>query len=143
MEDKEYGFVFPAFTALMILWHWCSFMYGVLKDTSLSISDLNIASFSPISPPNTALWFRSVGDWPECNDERHLVIHFITHQFVHSGLAHIITNHIFLLIVGMLFESRMGFLKTGIVYWYGIVISVLGHNIIWPFKPLIGCSHGQ
>lgn len=146
---KEVGlsnvaFFVPKALLGILLLHWISFLYGIISHCIETIGnpfDISLLTF--ISPPNKQLWFQSVDVWPHCSDMRFHLNKLFTHQLVHGGLSHLIPNHCHLLVVGSLLEHRVGAVALVSVYAYGIVLGALGHGIIWPFRPLIGCSHGN
>lgn len=67
---------------------------------------------------------------------------FLSHQFVHAGYAHLLSNQCMFLLYGVLFERVQGFMRTFLVYEIGVIGGALAHVSVWPYRPLIGCSHG-
>ena len=47
------------------------------------------------------LWLRVVSDFPACEDLSSEVGRFVTYQFVHSGLSHLVFNVIMQLMFGL------------------------------------------
>jgi membrane associated rhomboid family serine protease len=46
------------------------------------------------------------------------------------------------LLYGILFERVQGFIRTALVYEVGVFGGALAHISVWPYRSLIGCSHG-
>jgi membrane associated rhomboid family serine protease len=121
----------PISTVLIILTHWAYFSYDIMHPT-----------LPPTLPMYTNYWFQTIGAWSDCLDIRTLRA-LLTHQMVHADISHIIANHCLLILVGPFLEWHEGSIQTLAVYVMGTITGALCHTLVWPYKPLIGCSHGK
>lgn len=64
---------------------------------------------------------------------------FITYQFLHGGLMHLITNLIFLLIFGNHINDKLGHIGYAMFYLAGGISSGIGH-VLYNAVPCVGAS---
>lgn len=67
------------------------------------------------------------------------LVQFITYQFHHAGLSHLLMNMVFLYVFGNNVEDRLG--KAGYLLFYlaGGILAGLGHSMLEP-APVLGAS---
>jgi rhomboid protease GluP len=97
---------------------------------------------SPISPPIKKFYFLTATEWPYCEDTRSEWWRLFSHQLIHAGYLHVLSNQLMLLVFGSFYESNQGFLRTFLILEASILAGCLGHAAVWPMRALIGNSHG-
>jgi membrane associated rhomboid family serine protease len=133
---------FPTFTLSMTLLIWVMFLWGAY---SLIGRSTRLTSTSPVSPPLPTFPFRSVAWWPSCADLRGEGWRFFSFQLVHQGLQHVGGNTIGILFYCGFLELTWPWyptLTTMLVFELGCILGALGHNYVWPYDSLVGCSPG-
>lgn len=130
----------PIFTALYVTTVLLLFLYGIYFITGEK--NVTYSSLSPISPPIERLYFETASPWPHCQDSRSQWWRLFSHQVVHAGYMHVISNQCLLLIFGIFYEANQGFMRTLVIFELSILGGCMGHAAVWPLRPLIGNSHG-
>jgi rhomboid protease GluP len=136
---SSYCSCFPYCTVLIILSHIVIFLYGLHL---IGFQNLKFTKTSPISLPNDNLVFLPISNWPDCENLKHEYWRLASHQFVHAGFLHLLSNQSMLLLFGIFVEMSFGFWKSFIIYELGVIGGVLFHSACLPYRGLIGCSHG-
>ena len=71
---------------------------------------------------------------------------YITYMFVHIGISHFVFNMIMQIVVGVFLEMEQegwkGSIKTGIVYFSGVIAGSLGQSLTEPGIYIAGASGG-
>jgi membrane associated rhomboid family serine protease len=129
----------PYFTAAIILLHLLVFLYGL---SLIGFENFHLSLTSPISLPNRQLIFLPIGTWPDCQNLKSQFWRLLSHQFVHAGLVHLLSNQCMTILFGFFVEISHGFWKTLLIYEFGILSGVLFHSACLPYLGLMGCSHG-
>jgi membrane associated rhomboid family serine protease len=129
----------PYFTIGIIIIHLLVFLYGL---SLIGFDHVQFSLTSPISLPNQQLIFLPISTWPNCSNLKTQFWRFFSHQFVHAGLMHLLSNQCMTLLFGVFVEISHGFWKTLFVYEIGILSGALLHSTCLPYRGLIGCSHG-
>ncbi len=55
---------------------------------------------------------------------------FVTYQFIHAGLAHLLFNVLALIFIAPVFEDRIGSLRFGVIYFVGGVLGGAGFLLL-------------
>lgn len=137
---SERTYRIPIFTVLYALSVLLLFLYGIYFISGED--NVKYGPFSPISPPLEGLYFSAISEWPYCRDTRSEWWRLLSHQVVHAGYMHVLSNLLMLLVFGCFYESHQGFIRTATVFEVSIVAGCMGHAAVWPLRPLIGNSHG-
>lgn len=132
-------FSLPSCTLLIMASHLVIFLYGLHL---IGFHNLKLTQTSPISLPNSNLIFLPISNWPECENLKHEYWRLLSHQFVHAGFLHLLSNQSMLLLFGIFVEMSFGFWKSFMIYELGVIGGVLFHTACLPYRGLIGCSHG-
>lgn len=76
-----------------------------------------------ISIPNHQWWFYTGAWYPSCEDMRAESHRLLSFQFVHSGVLHVASNCIVLLLYGSFFEMHhpYGHLAVFLIYEFSVV----------------------
>ncbi|MFP4380912.1 MAG: rhomboid family intramembrane serine protease [Candidatus Sumerlaeia bacterium] len=61
----------------------------------------------------------------------------VTYQFLHAGLLHLAFNMLYLYLVGMAVEDRIGHWRMAAIYLIGGVLAALGHHAVTPTNFLL------
>ena len=136
-DDSFHKPIFTVFYAIAVI---ALFIYGAHFMTDENNAETGL--MLPLSPPLNVLFFRTVSNWPSCIDRRHQFWRLFSHQLVHAGYMHVISNQFMLLIFGSFFECNQGATTMVIILQLSILGGCMGHAAVWPFRPLIGNSHG-
>ena len=112
------------FPFLMILVSLCQvicFAYWAPK--MAEANNQEITATTPVAGPQY-LWFKTVRNWPYCNDRRQFWYMTLSYQLVHSGLEHIIFNIVLQLIFGIPIELVHGAIVF-FIYEVGVIMGAL------------------
>mmetsp|Transcript_3086 Transcript_3086/g.4747 ORF Transcript_3086/g.4747 Transcript_3086/m.4747 type:complete len:347 (+) Transcript_3086:389-1429(+) len=131
---------YPIYTVGMIIVQLSLYIYGIYY--LIGVNNVEYSRYQPISPPNRNLMFDTVSRWPYCSDNRDQYLRLWSHQFVHAGYLHVCSNQFMAFMFGVLLEGCQGLWRTLIVYQLGVLGGALCHASVWPYRALIGCSHG-
>jgi rhomboid-related protein 1/2/3 len=99
-----------------------------------------ITATSPVAGPQY-LWFKTVRNWPYCNDRRQFWYMTLSYQLVHSGLEHIMFNIVLQLIFGIPIELVHGAIVF-FIYEVGVIMGALACALSDPYIAVVGCSGG-
>lgn len=135
----------PLVTCLVLTTVWLSYIYGIcFMLTNFGGSTSSGSIWMSESPPQEALVFRSVSQWPQCTDARVQAWRLLSFQIVHASLIHIIGNTVFGLTYGMFLENihSFGLPFTAVSYFGGVLSGAMGFAYVWPYGSLVGCSCG-
>ncbi|KAH8064879.1 serine-type endopeptidase [Aureococcus anophagefferens] len=102
--------------------------------------DKEISATTPVAGPQY-LWFKTVRNFPYCNDRRSFWTMMLSYQLVHSGLEHIGFNIILQLIFGIPIELIHGAIIF-FIYEMGVVCGALACVMSDPYIAVVGCSGG-
>jgi rhomboid protease GluP len=130
----------PIFTFFYVMIVIGLFLYGIYFMSSED--NVDYGTLSPISPPVEGFYFTTAKAWPSCKDTRPQWWRLFSHQVVHAGYLHVISNQLMLLIFGCFYESNQGSFRTVVIFELSILSGCMGHAAVWPLRPLIGNSHG-
>jgi membrane associated rhomboid family serine protease len=130
----------PIFTMLYTSSVLLLFVYGIYFISGAE--NVEYGLLSPISPPMERLYFTTASEWPSCEDNRSQWWRLFSHQLVHAGYLHVLSNQLMLLIFGCFYEANQGFWRTFFLFELSIVAGCMGHAAVWPLRSLIGNSHG-
>jgi rhomboid-related protein 1/2/3 len=129
----EYGKHAPWFTLLSAVVQTVLF-FAYLE------SDRSILSSTPRGGPSVCILRTQIQ--PEDCDVRTEVWRLYCYQFVHSGLLHLVSNVLMLLIAGIPLESVHGSVRIGALFQCGVVLGGLATAVFKPSVKLVGASAG-
>lgn len=130
----------PIFTVIYVTSVVLLFLCGVYFIAEAQT--VTYGMFSPISPPLECLYFSTTSQWPTCQDRRSQWWRLFSHQLVHAGYLHLLSNQIMCAVFGSFYEAHQGFWRTLVVSQLSILAGCMGHAAVWPLRSLIGNSHG-
>jgi len=78
----------------------------------------------------------------DCTDVRWQVWRWLSYQFTHSGLSHLILNVFMMLVVGIRLEMYHGHRRTLVIFNVGVICAAFNFAIIDGHASLIGMSGG-
>ena len=113
------------------------YVYGIRKGKAYE----EFGDVSPICGPEW-MWYKVVGDWPRCHDQRGQVWRLWTYQYVHSGYMHLTGNVITQCFFGIPIEMVHGPLVMMAIYWVGVVTGALTCAMFDPYSNVVGASGG-
>ena len=67
-------------------------------------------------------------------------LRLVTHVFGHSGVAHLVGNMAYILLLGPGLEAKYGAKKLALVILVTAVVTGLAHNLLFPRTMLLGAS---
>ena len=88
------------------------------------------------------LWYRLIGRWPDCADQRGQLWRLWTYQFAHKGWLHLGGNLAIQLALGLPIEMVHGPLAMMCIYWVGVVTGALTCAMFDPYSNVVGASGG-
>jgi membrane associated rhomboid family serine protease len=130
---------FPYSTVIVILSNIFIFVYGLHL---IGFRNIKFTKTLPISLPNQNLVFLPISSWPDCENLKHEYWRLVSHQFVHAGFLHLLSNQSMLLLFGIFVEMSFGGWMSFMIYELGVLGGVLFHSACLPYRGLLGCSHG-
>lgn len=89
---------------------------------------------------NLALYFCGFSTPFALPDLWHHPLHLITYQFSHENLEHVMSNCMFLALVGPKVEKLTGHLRFTLIYLFTGVFSAIGFSLLNPDVALLGAS---
>lgn len=125
---------FPWFMLLISAVQIGAFAYWAPK------MDEPIGATTPTAGP-TALWFKTVRNFPHCNDRRAFWTMALSYQLVHAGLEHLGFNIFLQLLFGIPIELVHGAVVF-VIYEVGVVAGALACAVSDPYIAVVGCSGG-
>ncbi|KAL5288184.1 RHBDL2.2 family protein [Megaselia abdita] len=75
-------------------------------------------------------------------EKRYEAWRFLTYMFVHIGIAHLISNLVIQIILGILLELVHHWWRVSLVYLAGVIAGSMGTSLTSPFTALAGASGG-
>lgn len=95
----------------------CFICWVIFKDSEFGL-------YKPISGPSWS-WLRIMSDFPSCNSLKPDWWRYLTYQFVHSGLMHLVFNLIMQLLFGLPLNMVHGSFRFGLIYELGVMFGAL------------------
>ena len=129
---------FPFLMILVSLAQVICFAYWAPKRAAANGQE--ITATTPVAGPQY-LWFKTVRNWPYCNDRRQFWYMTLSYQLVHSGLEHIMFNIVLQLIFGIPIELVHGAIVF-FIYEVGVIMGALACALSDPYIAVVGCSGG-
>lgn len=139
-ETTELIYYRPLFTFSIFFMIWFAYLFGLFY--LIGWSNIKLSPTGPISPPNPVMWYFNIGWWPTCSDSRMELWRLVSNQFVHAGLIHIAGNTFLGIPYVWIFERSIGSIISFVIFEIGVIGGTLFHGNMYPYDPLVGCSHG-
>lgn len=114
----NFGSHTPYFIILIsLLQLGCFICWIIFKDSEFGL-------YKPISGPSWS-WLRIMSDYPSCNSLKSDWWRYLTYQFVHSGLMHLVFNLFMQLLFGLPLNMVHGSFRFGLIYELGVMLGAL------------------